>query len=168
MSDSKNKKPVTMMEIFLIQVILVIMFIILPINSVKLSLIAKANRDVANLEKIIVNINSHEKISKLDKLDFNSLYDKKLIPEDMLMVNPKDKSYIAVNGFGNQIHFSSNGKNLKAISTTYSKTYCYKYLKSFVEQKAKEIKINGILIKENTLMENYDCKSGLNLLEIIL
>lgn len=168
MSDSKNNKPVTMLEIFLIQMILGMVFVILPIIVVKFTLAGQANRDLANLEKIIVNINSHEKTSKLNKLDFNSLYEKKLIPEDILMINPKDKSYIAVNGFGNQIHFSSNGNNLKAISTTYSKTYCYSYLFNAVEQKAKEIRINGMTIKANTPAEDYNCKSGLNIFEITL
>ena len=45
MSDSKNNKPVTMLEIFLIQMILGMVFVILPIIVVKFTLAWQANRD---------------------------------------------------------------------------------------------------------------------------
>lgn len=164
-TEQENRRN-GLMEIFLIAMILFQFFIVIPIVGTKIVLQNQAQSDVNKVNRLVLNINTYKKTNNLDKIDFNKLYEKNLIPKEMLTENKKDKSYISVNAFGLEIHLSEKNKSLNVISTTYSKSYCYKYLHGFIESGAKEIKINDVIIKDESGLGN--CKDNLNVIEILI
>jgi len=166
MKTEQEKSKNGFMEIFLIAMILFNFFIIMPVIISKIFLQNQAQSDVNKVNKLLLNINTYKKTNDLGKMDFNRLYEKNLIPKEMLTENKKDKSYISVNAFGREIHLSEKNKSLSVISTTYSRGYCYNYLRGFIESGAKDIKINDVIIKDESGLDN--CKNNLNIIEILI
>lgn len=166
MKTEQEKRRGGLMEMFLIAMILFQFFIVMPVIISKLFLQNSAQADVNKVNRLILNINTYKKTNNLGKIDFNKLYEKNLIPKEMLTENKKDKSYISVNAFGREIHLSEKNKSLSVISTTYSRNYCYNYLNGFIESGAKEIKINDVIIKDKNGLDN--CKNNLNVIEILI
>lgn len=166
MKTEQEKRRNGLMEIFLIALMLFQFFIVIPVIVSKIVIQNSALDDVNKVNRLVLNINTYKKTNDLGKIDFNKLYEKNLIPKEMLTENKKDKSYISVNAFGREIHLSEKNKSLNVISTTYSKNYCYNYLHNFIENGAKEIKINDVIIKDESGLDN--CKDNLNVIEILI